>query len=59
VAKEVAALRQQKIRALHEYNEAKDRAHHALGTLAESANCTVRDLYREFDIDERDSTLFL
>jgi hypothetical protein len=57
--KELAALQQQKIRALHAYNEAKDRAHQALGALAEGANCTVKDLYREFGINERDPTLFL
>lgn len=44
------ALEMEKIRLLEAYNELKDVTHGLLGIIAEECQCTVKDLYKQFDI---------
>ncbi|KAL6057899.1 hypothetical protein QOT17_015157 [Balamuthia mandrillaris] len=45
-------LELKKMEALHKYNEVKDLAHKLLGILAEASQCTVKQLYESFNIEQ-------
>eukprot|EP01087_Luapelamoeba_hula_P001074 TRINITY_DN10824_c0_g1_i1.p1 TRINITY_DN10824_c0_g1~~TRINITY_DN10824_c0_g1_i1.p1 ORF type:complete len:158 (+),score=23.03 TRINITY_DN10824_c0_g1_i1:1-474(+) len=47
--KQLQSLKLEKMNKFHVYNRLKDIADRVFGILAECRNCTVRDLYKQFD----------
>lgn len=42
------------IRKMHEYNDVKDNVQLLLGKLAEFKGCTIKEMYKEYDLDFND-----